>query len=66
MKNTHGGRRQGAGRKSLAPLDKKKSVALTINARVIRELDKFAKSRKMNRSESAEMIIKQFLKYLTY
>ena len=60
-KSTHGGKRKGAGRKTDNPEGKTKVVAATVPEKLVKRLDRFAKSKKWNRSKAITEAIRGLL-----
>jgi len=61
-KTAHGGKRKGAGRKADNPEGKTKVVAATVPEKLVKELDRYAKSKKWNRSRAITEGIRLLLK----
>ena len=59
-KNTHGGRRAGAGRK--AKYDDTVAISVTLSNSLREKLDKWAADKEMNRSEAIVSAIKLLIK----
>ena len=60
-KTPHGGKRKGAGRPADNPEGKTKVIAATVPEKLVKELDRYAKSKEWNRSRAITQGIRLLL-----